>query len=151
MRTYSPKKDDFEETWYLVDAEGQVLGRLATRIASILRGKHLPTFAPHMSPRTHVVVINAEKVKLTGRKLARKIYYRHTGWVGGLRAATAQNIMDKKPEDLIRFAVRGMIPKNRLGRATMKRLLVYAGPEHPHKAQNPRILKLQTRKVKEAQ
>lgn len=149
MRTFSPKKEDFEEKWYVVDAKDQILGRLASRIARILRGKHLPMFAPHISPRTHVIVINAEKVKLTGKKLGQKTYYWHTGYPGGLRSRTAQQLMETKPGEVIRRAVWGMIPKNRLGHATMKRLRIYTGSEHPHKAQNPSPLKLQTSQAKE--
>jgi len=149
MRTYSPKKGDFEEKWYLVDAKDQILGRLATRIASILRGKTLPTFAPHVSPRTHVIVVNAKKIKLTGRKMTRKVYYRHTGYPGGIRSTTPEKLLEKNPAEIIRHAVWGMIPKNRLGNATMTRLRIYAGPDHPHKAQMPEPLKLETRKGRE--
>ena len=142
MRTFVPKPEDFTETWYLVDAENQTLGRLATRIAGILRGKHLPTFSPHISPRTHVIVINAEKVRLTGKKWTDKEYHWHTSWPSGLRSTTPQKLLEKKPEEIIRRAVWGMIPKNRLGNATMTRLRIYAGSNHPHTAQNPQILKL---------
>jgi large subunit ribosomal protein L13 len=149
MRTFSPKKDDFKETWYVVDAKDQILGRMASGIARILRGKHLPMFAPHLSPRTHVIVINAGKVKFTGKKLLEKTYYWHTNHPGGLRTRTAQQLMDTKPEEVIRRAVWGMIPKNRLGHATMKRLRIYAGPEHPHQVQNPSPLKFQTSQPRE--
>lgn len=145
MRTYSPKQDDFKETWYVVDAKYKILGRLATRIATILRGKHLPTFAPHMSPRTHIVVLNADKIRLTGTKMKKKVYNWHTGYPGGLRSFTAEKLLERKPEELIRRAVWGMIPKNRLGHATMKRLRIYTGTEHPHEAQMPKELKIETR------
>ena len=144
MRTYSPKKDDYQEKWFLVDASEQTLGRVATKVASILRGKHLPTFAPHMSPKTHVIVVNADKVQLTGKKLYTKRYYHHTGYPGGIRSMTAEQMQENKPGDMFRHAVWGMIPKNKLGRATMKRLRVYTGPDHPHKAQNPE--KIETEK-----
>ena len=147
--TFSPKKESFKETWYIVDAKGQILGRLASKIAQVLRGKHLPIFSPHLSPRTHIVVVNADKVKLTGKKMTKKIYYWHTGYPSGLRSASAEKLMQKKPEELIRRAVWGMIPKNRLGHATMKRLRIYAGPDHPHTAQKPQSLKIETRKSRE--
>jgi len=149
MRTFSPKKDDFEEKWYVVNAENQILGRLATRLATVLRGKHLPTFAPHVSPKTHIIVINAEKIKLTGNKERDKNYYWHTGYPGGIRSTTAGKLLKKKPEEVIRRAVWGMIPKNRLGHATMKRLRIYSGSEHPHKAQNPQPLEIKTREKRE--
>ena len=149
MRTYSPKKNDFEEKWYLVDAKDQILGRIATHIATLLRGKHLPEFAPHMSPRTHVIVVNADQVRLTGRKLTRKKYYHHTGYPGGIRSTTPEKLLEKKPEELIRHAVRGMIPKNRLGRVLMKNLRIYPGPDHRHKAQKPETIKIETRKARE--
>ncbi|MBN1902742.1 50S ribosomal protein L13 [Candidatus Sumerlaeota bacterium] len=147
--TFSPKKESFEEKWYIVDAKDQILGRLATRIASVLRGKHLPVFAPHLSPRTHIIVINAEKIKMTGNKWTDKIYYWHTGYPSGLKSASATKMLKTKPEEIIRRAVWGMIPKNRLGHATMKRLRIYVGQEHPHKAQKPHSLKLETRKARE--
>ncbi|HOE63267.1 MAG TPA: 50S ribosomal protein L13 [Candidatus Sumerlaeota bacterium] len=149
MRTFSPKSEDFKETWYLVDAEDETLGRLAARVARVLRGKHLPTFSPHISPRTHVIIVNADKVRLTGKKWTDKIYYWHTDWPNGLRSTTPQKLIEKKPTELIRRAVWGMIPKNRLGHATMTRLKIYAGPEHPHKAQQPEVLTLHTNKAKE--
>ena len=149
MRTYSPKREDLEEKWYIVDARGKILGRLASRIASVLRGKHLPRFSPHISPRTHIIVINAEKIKLTGRKMTNKTYYWHTGYPGGIRSTTPEKLLKNQPEKVIQKAVWGMIPKNRLGRATMKRLRIYAGPEHPHAAQKPQPLKFETRKARE--
>jgi len=140
--TYSAKASDNAEKWLLVDAESQVLGRLSTLIASRLRGKHNPLYTPHVDTGDHVIVINAEKVVLTGRKLENKTYYRHSGYIGNLKKITAQKLMEKKPEDVIRFAVRGMLPKNRLGRKLFKKLKVYAGDSHPHTAQQPEILKI---------
>jgi large subunit ribosomal protein L13 len=139
--TYSAKKSDNEGKWWLVDAEGAVLGRLASSIASRLRGKHNPLFTPHVDIGDWVVVINADKVVLTGRKLENKTYYRHSGYIGGLKSITAKKLMEKRPEDLIRFAVKGMLPKNRLGRKLFKKLKVYAGSQHPHDAQQPEVLK----------
>jgi large subunit ribosomal protein L13 len=127
--TYSAKKSDNEGKWWLVDADGAVLGRLASSIASRLRGKHNPLFTPHVDIGDWVVVINADKVVLTGRKLENKTYYRHSGYIGGLKSITAKKLMEKRPEDLIRFAVKGMLPKNRLG------------SQHPHDAQQPEVLK----------
>jgi large subunit ribosomal protein L13 len=149
MKTYAPKKDDIAEKWYVVDAKDQILGRLAARIAAVLRGKRLPTFTPYANMQTHVIVVNADKVRLTGKKLKTKTYYRHTLYPGGIRSATAEQLLQKKPTELMRHAVRGMIPHNRLGNATMKRLRIYAEPTHPHQAQNPEPLPLVTRKVRE--
>ena len=140
--TYSAKASDNEGKWYLVDAEGAVLGRLATRIAAHLRGKHNVLFTPHVDTGDSIIVINAEKVKLTGRKWNQKMYYRHSGYIGGLKEISAEKLREKRPEDIIRFAVRGMLPKNRLGRKLYKKLKVYAGEKHPHEAQNPEILSL---------
>ncbi|MBU0513653.1 MAG: 50S ribosomal protein L13 [Proteobacteria bacterium] len=143
MKTYTPKSTDRDErAWVLVDAEGQVLGRLATQVALRLRGKHKPTFAPHLDQGDFVVVINADKIKLTGRKWDQKMYHRHSGYIGGLRSIVAKKLLAKKPEELIRHAVRGMLPKNRLGRKLIGKLNVYAGPEHPHQAQRPQPLSL---------
>lgn len=142
MKTYAPKPAELEEKWYLVDAEGATLGRLASRIAHVLRGKNDPRFAPHVNMRNHVVVVNAEKVRLSGNKLRDKKYYRHTGYVGHLKEVSAQQMLDKKPTELLRQAVWGMLPKNRLGRATMKRLRLFAGPEHEHAAQQPEKVEL---------
>ena len=138
--TYSAKKSDVEEKWWVVDAEGQVLGRLASSVASRLRGKHNPLFTPHTDTGDSVIVVNAEKIVLTGRKWDQKNYYWHTGFIGGLKAITAKKLLEKRPEDLVRIAVKGMLPKNRLGRALIKKLKVYAGPEHPHQAQQPEAL-----------
>ena len=141
--TYSAKKSDIDEKWWLVDAEGEVLGRLATQIAARLRGKHNPMFTPHTDTGDSVIVVNAEKIVLTGRKWDKKIYYHHSGYIGGLKEITAKKLLEKRPEDLIRFAVKGMLPKNRLGRTLIKKLKVYAGGTHPHEAQQPEALPLQ--------
>ena len=141
--TYSAKKEDNNDKWWVVDAEGQVLGRLASSIAARLRGKHNPLFTPHVDTGDSVVVINAEKIVLTGRKWDQKNYYRHSGYIGGLTTITAKKLRDDRPEDLIRFAVKGMLPKNRLGRAMIKKLKVYAGGVHPHEAQQPEVLAFQ--------
>ena len=140
--TYSAKRSDNQENWLIVDAEGKVLGRLASEVAARLRGKHKPLYTPHVDVGDWVIVINADKVKLTGRKMDKKIYYRHSGYMGGLTETNARELMKKKPEDIVRFAVKGMLPKNRLGRQIFKKLKVYAGAEHPHEAQNPKILEL---------
>lgn len=123
--------------WYIADAEGQVLGRLASRIASVLRGKHTPAFTPHVDAGDFVIVVNAGSVRLTGKKLADKTYVRHSGYPGGIRQVTAQQVLDKQPTRVIREAVEGMLPKNRLGRRLATKLKVYAGPDHPHRAQKP--------------
>lgn len=140
--TYSAKKSDKVDKWYIVDADGAILGRLATVVASRLRGKHNPMFTPHVDTGDSIIVINAEKIILTGKKLDNKIYYRHSGYIGGLKEINAKNLMEKRPEDLIRFAVKGMLPKNRLGRKLFKKLKVYAGSKHPHEAQKPEVLEL---------
>ncbi len=142
MRTYIPKKDEIEREWLVVDASNQVLGRLATEIARLLRGKHKPTFTPHMDTGDFVVVVNAERVVLTGRKLDDKKYYRHSGRPGSLKTETAREALEKHPERVIRAAVWGMLPKNRLGRRLLKKLKVYAGPDHPHTAQQPKTYTL---------
>jgi len=137
MKTYYPKDGDLKEQWFLVNAEGLVLGRLASRIAAVLRGKNDPRYTPYANMQTHVVVINAEKVRMTGRKADSKTYYRHTGWIGGLRSTTPRKLMETDPSEILRQAVWGMLPHNRLGHATMKRLRLFAGPEHNHSAQKP--------------
>ncbi len=142
MKTVSMKSGSFEQDWFLVDANEKILGRFASEIASILRGKKKPIFTPHVDTGDFVVVVNAEKIKLTGKKLKDKIYYRHTGYPGGIKEISAEKLLEKKPEDLIIKAVRGMLPKNRLGRQMIKKLKVYAGPKHPHDAQNPKTLNL---------
>lgn len=133
-----------QRKWYLVDATGKILGRLASEIAKILRGKHKPLYSPHLDVGDFVVVVNAEKVRLTGRKWQRKLYYRHSGYPGGLKVETAEQLRQRKPEELIRHAVWGMLPKNRLGRKLLKKLKVYAGPDHPHQAQQPEPLEIET-------
>jgi large subunit ribosomal protein L13 len=142
MRTYSPRPADIEPSWYVVDAQDQVLGRLATRIAQVLRGKHKPTFAPHVDTGDFVIVVNAAGVRLTGNKGAQKMAYRHSGHPGSLKSVPFARILAEKPERLIERAVRGMLPKNSVGRAQLRKLRVYAGPEHPHQAQNPQPLPL---------
>jgi len=142
MKTYQAKKEELKYQWYLVNAEGKVLGRLASELAKILRGKHKPTFTPHLDTGDFVVVVNAEKVGLTGKKLKDKIYYRHTGYPGGIKEVSAEKLLAKKPTELIMRAVKGMLPKNSLGRQMLRKLKLYAGPNHPHKAQNPVPLEL---------
>ncbi|HTK91063.1 MAG TPA: 50S ribosomal protein L13 [Verrucomicrobiae bacterium] len=140
MPTVMPKEDPIDRKWFLVDAEGRVLGRLATQVATILRGKHKPTFSPHLDVGDHVVVINAEKVQLTGRKMTEKTYRWHTGYIGGLREVSADKMIRTHPERVIEWAVQGMLPKGRLGRAMSKKLKVYRGADHPHAAQKPEPL-----------
>jgi large subunit ribosomal protein L13 len=135
MKTYSVKQGEIEKAWHVVDAEGQVLGRLASQIAHILTGKHKPAYAPHLDCGDYVIVVNAAKVRVTGKKLDDKIYYRHSGYMGGLKKTTLGTMLEKKPERVIELAVRGMLPRNKLGRRLLGHLKVYAGPEHPHGAQ----------------
>lgn len=136
------KPGEIERKWYLVDASGKTLGRLATRIASYLRGKHKPQFTPHVDTGDFIVVINAEKVRLTGKKLDQKVYYHHTGYPGGIKAETARKKLQNSPEKVIKSAVWGMLPKNRLGRQLIKKLKIYRGAEHPHQAQKPESIDL---------
>ncbi len=145
MKTVSAKPEQVERNWVLVDAEGQVLGRLAGRVAQILRGKNKPSFTPHVDTGDFVVVINADKIKITGRKLDRKYYYSHSGYAGGIHSKSLRVMMERKPEEVIKLAVKGMLPKSRLGRQLLNKLKVYAGPEHPHEAQKPEEIKLETR------
>lgn len=140
MKSYATKAGDIERRWYLVDAEGKVLGRLASEVAKILRGKHKPYLAPYLDTGDYVIVINAAKVRVTGKKLEDKIYYRHSGYPGGLRSRTLAEMMATHPTRVIERAVWGMLPHNRLGRAMMKKLKVYEGESHPHQAQNPQPL-----------
>lgn len=140
MKTYSAKPAEIETGWYVIDASECVLGRLASFVASRLRGKHKPIYTPHVDTGDHIIVINAEKVALTGKKWNDKLYHRHSGYMGGLKSMTAKQVLEKRPEDLLIRAVRGMLPKNRLGRKILKKLKVYAGPEHPHEAQEPERL-----------
>lgn len=143
MKTVSIKVSEIRRKWYVVDAQGQVLGRLASRVAVLLRGKHKPTFTPHVDTGDHVVVVNAQAVRLTGDKFRSKIYYHHTGYPGGLKYTTAGTLKGTQPERLIQYAVQGMLPKNKLGRAMLKKLHVYSGPDHPHQAQQPELLSLE--------
>ena len=149
MATYTPKKSEIERTWHLVDAEGLVLGRMATEVAKILRGKHKPTYAPHIDTGDHVIVINADKVVLTSGKSERKIVYLHTGFPGGIKSDSYEELLAKKPADIVRQSIRGMIPKNRLGRQQLSKLQVYAGPSHPHQAQKPITLEIDHARAKE--
>ncbi len=142
MKTFQAKKEEAKPQWYLVDAEGKVLGRLAAEVAKILRGKHKPLFTPHVDTGDFVIVVNADKVTLTGKKMKEKIYYRHTGYPGGIREMTAEKMMAKKPAEMFRIAVKGMLPKTSLGRRMIQKLKVYAGPNHPHEAQKPIFLQI---------
>lgn len=141
MRTFIPKKDDIEQKWWLVDAEGRILGRLATEIADLIRGKRKPQFTSHLDTGDFVVVVNAEKVKVTGRKLEQKKYYTHSLYPGGIKEESLKDLLARKPEEVIKKAVWGMVPKGKLGRALYKKLKVYRGPSHPHEAQNPQEYK----------
>ena len=141
--TYSAKDSDNQNKWWVVNAEGAILGRLASQIAAALRGKNNPLYTPHADLGDSVVVINAEKIVLTGRKMDQKNYYRHSGYIGGLKTITAKKLIEKRPEDVIRFAVKGMLPKNSLGRRIFKKLKVYAGDQHPHEAQQPETMSIQ--------
>ena len=140
QKTYTPKPGHLSHDWFVVDAADVPLGRLSSKVAQLLRGKHKPTFAPHLDGGDYVIVINAEKVAVTGRKEDEKVYYRHSGYPGGLRASSLRQVRETYPDRLVRNAVRGMLPKNRLGRKTLGKLKVYAGPDHPHAAQNPQPL-----------
>ena len=142
MRTYTTKPDDINREWYVVDATGLTLGRLASQIASVLRGKHKPIFSPHMDCGDFVIVINAEKVRVTGDKLDQKMYYRHSQYPGGLKTISLRDQLKQHPDRVIRLAVRGMLPKNRLGRQMLKKLKVYREPDHPHQAQQPKPLSM---------
>lgn len=142
MTTVSAKPAEVRRDWYLIDAEGKTLGRMASEIARRLRGKHKPIYTPHVDTGDYIVVINAEKVRVTGNKLKDKIYYRHTGYVGNLKSISLEKLLQKAPERVIQHAVKGMLPRNPLGRAMFKKLKVYAGPEHPHQAQQPKPLDL---------
>jgi large subunit ribosomal protein L13 len=138
--TYSPKASEIQRTWYVVDADGLVLGRLATEVARVLRGKHKPTFTPHLDTGDHVVIVNADKVVLTAGKAERKTVYRHSGYPGALKAETFAHLLERRPEEAVRRTIRGMLPKTRLGRQMLTKLKVYAGPTHPHAAQQPQPL-----------
>lgn len=140
MKTFSAKPAEVKRDWYVVDAEGKTLGRLAAEIAKRLRGKHKPEYTPHVDTGDYIVVINAEKVRVTGRKATDKVYYHHTGFIGGIKSITFDKLINKAPERVIEIAVKGMLPKNPLGRAMYKKMKVYAGAEHPHTAQQPQTL-----------
>ena len=140
MQTYMANPDKIERKWYVVDAEGQTLGRLASGIASVLRGKNKPQFTPHVDTGDYVIVINADKIKVTGKKMNQKIYYHHSDYVGGMKETTLKEMLAKKPERVIELAVKGMLPKGPLGRSMYTKLFVYAGPEHKHAAQKPEVL-----------
>ncbi len=140
--TYSAKRSDNPEKWCVFDASGVVLGRLASQVAQRLRGKHNPLFTPHADTGDWVIVINADKIALTGRKMDQKIYYRHSGYIGGLKQTNAKELLERKPEELVRLAVKGMLPKNKLGRKLFKKLKVYADEKHPHEAQQPELLQI---------
>ena len=138
--TYTPKASEIQRDWYVVDADGLVLGRLATEVARVLRGKHKPTFAPHLDTGDHVIIVNADKVMLTSDKGDRKVVYRHSGYPGGIKSETFGHLLARKPEEAVRRSIRGMLPKTRLGRQQLTKLKVYAGPTHPHAAQQPQPL-----------
>ncbi|KAF0216656.1 MAG: large subunit ribosomal protein [Geobacteraceae bacterium] len=140
MKTQVAKKEEVARDWYLVDAENQVLGRLATQVANVLRGKNKPVFTPSVDTGDFVIVVNAEKIALTGNKLSDKMYYSHSGFPGGLKSINAGKLLEKKPEDIIKKAVKGMLPKNKLARHMLSKLKIYSGAEHPHKAQQPKLL-----------
>ena len=142
MKTYNAKPGEIERRWYVVDAEGQTLGRLATRIADTLRGKGKPQFTPHVDTGDFVVVVNAEKIAVTGKKLDEKVYYRHSGYPGGLKQRSLREQLERRPTEVIRTAVKGMLPKNKLAARQLTKLKVYAGPDHPHAAQDPKALEL---------
>ncbi|MCG8617833.1 MAG: 50S ribosomal protein L13 [Desulfobacterales bacterium] len=140
--TYSAKRADNKENWCVIDAKDMVLGRLASQVAYRIRGKHNPLYTPHVDMGDWVVVINADKIRLTGNKMDKKTYYRHSGYMGGLKSETAKEVLEKKPEEILKRAVRGMLPKNRLGRKLGKKLFVYAGDQHPHAAQKPEVVEI---------
>ena len=142
MKTYQANAQDRERGWQIVDAEGKTLGRLATQIANVLRGKNKPTYTPHVDVGDFVIVVNAEKVAVTGDKREKKLYWRHSGYPGGIRSRTLGDLLEKRPEEVIRKAVKGMLPRNRLARQQLRKLKVYAGPEHPHPAQKPEQLEI---------
>jgi large subunit ribosomal protein L13 len=142
MKTFSAKEEDVERTWYLVDASGKVLGRLASHLAKVLRGKTKAIYTPHVDTGDFIVVINAEKIHLTGKKMEEKVYYRHSGYPGGLKSTSAKMLLATKPERLLKKAVKGMLPKNPLGRKMLRKLKVYTGPDHPHQAQQPQPLEI---------
>jgi large subunit ribosomal protein L13 len=141
MRTFIPKKDDIEQKWWLINAEGRILGRMATEVADLIRGKRKPQFTSHLDTGDFVVIVNAEKIKVSGRKLEQKKYYTHSLYPGGIKEEALKDLLERKPEEVVKKAVWGMIPKGKLGRALYKKLKVYRGPSHPHEAQNPQEYK----------
>jgi large subunit ribosomal protein L13 len=142
LKTVSAREQDIQREWFVVDAQGQTLGRLATRVAAILRGKHKPNYTPHVDCGDHVIIVNAEKIHTTGQKMSQKTYYRHSGYPGGLKEITLRDQLQKFPNRVLESAIRGMLPKNTLGRRMFKKLKVYAGPNHPHQAQQPKPFEL---------
>jgi large subunit ribosomal protein L13 len=144
MKTLFAKKTEVQKKWHVIDADGMVAGRLASRVSMVLRGKDKPVYTPHVDTGDFVIIINADKVRLTGNKLEQKAYYRHSGYPGGLKKVLAKDLMKDSPEKIIISAVKGMLPKNKLGRRQLSKLKVYSGPDHPHKAQNPDVLKLKS-------
>jgi large subunit ribosomal protein L13 len=144
MRTYQATAQDRERDWYVIDADAKTLGRLATQIADVLRGKRKPTYTPHVDVGDFVIVVNAEKIAVTGDKREKKLYWRHSGYPGGIRSRTLGDLLEKRPEEVIRRAVKGMLPRNRLARQQLRKLKIYAGPEHPHQAQKPEVLEIET-------
>lgn len=145
MKTEFAKKETVQRKWYVVDAQDRVLGRVAVEVARRLRGKHKPEYSPHVDTGDYIIIVNADKIRLTGRKLDNKVYYRHSGYPGGLKSMTARQMLQRRPERLLEIAIKGMLPKNRLGRRMYKKLKVYATPEHPHTAQQPEVLTLEQR------
>lgn len=150
MPTYTPKKSEIERAWHVVDADGLTLGRMSTEVARILRGKHKPMFAPHIDTGDHVIIINADKVVLSSGKAEQKMVYRHSGYPGGIRSRTYAQLLGQRPQEAVRRTIRGMLPKNRLGRAQISKLKVYAGPTHPHAAQKPQLLEIDHAKARVA-
>lgn len=144
MKTESTRKEDVNRKWYVIDAADQVVGRLAVEIARRLRGKHKPTYTPHIDTGDYIIVVNADKVRFTGNKVAQKTYYHHSGYPGGLKAVTAKQLLQTKPERVLELAVKGMLPKNALGRRMFKKMKLYVGPDHPHQSQEPEVLTLKT-------
>jgi len=142
LKTFSAKKEAIERKWLLVDAKDKVLGRLASKVASLLRGKHKPIFTPHVDTGDHVIVVNADQIRLTGEKLRSKVYYHHSGYPGGLKEVPAQRLFQEKPERMVTLAIKGMLPKNKLGRSMFKKLQVYKGSQHPHQSQQPQAIDL---------
>lgn len=147
QRTFSPKPADVDRSWFVVDAAGAPLGRLASEVAAMLRGKHKPTYAPHIDGGDYVIVVNASQVSISGRKPTEKVYYRHSGYPGGLRSESFEQMRERHPDRLVENAVKGMLPKNRLGRQIIKKLKVYGGPDHPHASQRPESIEFDYRKV----